>query len=194
MEIFFWLGMDRGWMYDIDRISDEFQKKLECFLDFSINKASTRGLINCPCYDCIGRRLLSREEVGYHITKYGFQANYYVWYHNGEKRQSNSIDDQNERTIMEDLLFDRFPFIHHHEEESMPVQKDNDNSTHSGTRKDDNVERVKILLEDARTPVYRQCGKMTKLEFLMRLFHGKTMYGISNTVIDYCKTHKFSFN
>ena len=160
-------------MYNTERISEVFQKELEVFLNFACTHASDGGLIRCPCYICVGRPWLTREEVCYHITKNGFQKNYNVWTHNGEIAKQKDSNESNKGIGMEHLIHDRFPV--------MPEEYMHTESTYGHH----NEEAFEKLMEDAKTPVYQACPKMTKLEFLMRLYHAKTMYGISNVGVDY---------
>ena len=77
--------MDRQWMYNTDRRSQEFIDGHHYFLD--VTEANKRnGFMCCPCKYCQNKKDCSSSRILHsHIFAHGFMPNYICWTKHGEK-------------------------------------------------------------------------------------------------------------
>jgi hypothetical protein len=80
---------DRAWMY-IGRpsqvgMTSEWIRKTDAFLEMAFGEA-TKGasMILCPCSKCANRKRQNKKNMGEHLCKNGFTADYTRWIYHGE--------------------------------------------------------------------------------------------------------------
>ncbi|KAK2370919.1 hypothetical protein QL285_083923 [Trifolium repens] len=89
--------MDRRWMYDRyddgnrRRVKEVFKLGVQLFIDTVKQKpvVISEGGIRCPCVKCQYIRFRSEDEIKLHLSKHGFQPNYWIWTSHGESFPSD---------------------------------------------------------------------------------------------------------
>ncbi len=80
--------MDRSWMYEMRRDSEEYLVRVDEFIKFaeSYRVKKKEEDILCPCKDCKNLlRFLDIEEIRAHLICRGFKKRYTCWFMHGEK-------------------------------------------------------------------------------------------------------------
>ena len=98
--------MDRSWMYNIPRNSEEYLTKLEEFISCANEDMIRRGIrmVLCPCRKCGNlRRLPSLEDVRDHLICQGFQERYTRWiWHDEKLDEPTEMSGTKRSRVMED--------------------------------------------------------------------------------------------
>ena len=90
--------MDRSWMYELRRDSEEYLVRVEEFLQFaeSYRVEKRDANILCPCRDCkncVG--FGDSEVIRAHLICRGFKERYTCWFMHGEKFGESSGTNRN---------------------------------------------------------------------------------------------------
>ncbi|KAL6581941.1 hypothetical protein OROMI_005955 [Orobanche minor] len=103
------MNMDRSWMYkrfEGGYLNPTFVEGVENFIEYATNQQRWKdgAKIKCPCnlIKCRNRRFLDVETVKFHLAKYGFVSNYFVWTFQGE---TNPIPTENQNIEVEGSSF-----------------------------------------------------------------------------------------
>ena len=96
------MSSDRQWMYKRFMngiLNQDFLNGLETFINFACSQSRWMDgdKIKCPCNNrkCQDMSFRDVNTVKYHVAKYGFVPNYFVWIYQGESTMA--VDsDQNE--------------------------------------------------------------------------------------------------
>jgi len=79
--------MDRNWINSL-RISDEYERGVEEFIQFSKRNAINSGhdgeKIRCSCVNCLNGRILDVKIMREHLLCDGFLRSYKTWTWHGE--------------------------------------------------------------------------------------------------------------
>jgi len=79
---------DREWMYtgrsSPTDFSLEWIEKIDAFLELAFDKAKGARATWCPCSRCANIKRQTKVDMGKHLCKYGFTANYTRWIYHGE--------------------------------------------------------------------------------------------------------------
>ncbi|XP_019197160.1 PREDICTED: uncharacterized protein LOC109191027 [Ipomoea nil] len=93
------MSSNRHWMYTRIRnglLTEEFLAGLETFIQFATSQHSWMDgeRIKCPCNQrkCQNTKYLDVPTVKYHLAKYGFVSDYYVWRFHGEYNVNLDVD------------------------------------------------------------------------------------------------------
>ncbi|XP_019158513.1 PREDICTED: uncharacterized protein LOC109155282 [Ipomoea nil] len=93
------MSSNRHWMYTRIRnglLTEEFLAGLETFIQFATSQHSWMDgeRIKCPCKQrkCQNTKFLDVPTVKFHLAKYGFVSDYYVWRFQGECNVSVDVD------------------------------------------------------------------------------------------------------
>ena len=78
------------------------------------------------------------------------------------------------------MIHNIFPFVEHDDGACTSIA----DPVVGGMTNEQDVEKVRKLMHDANVPLYPGCEKMTKLEFLIRLYHAKCSNGFSNNGVN----------
>ena len=62
--------MDKSWMKK-DRLSHEYEKGVDSFIEFAQIRLSSKTSIRCPCVKCGNCKMLNTKEVKNHSLIYG---------------------------------------------------------------------------------------------------------------------------
>lgn len=62
-------------------LTDEFDNRVKEFLNFAYSHLEVvdHGKIRCPCSKCRNMRFDNRDNVHYHLKRYGFERGYNRW-------------------------------------------------------------------------------------------------------------------
>nr|GMD28243.1 uncharacterized protein LOC109179592 [Ipomoea batatas] len=93
------MSSNRHWMYTRIRnglLTEEFLAGLETFIQFATSQHSWMDgeKIKCPCNQrkCQNTKFLDVPTVKFHLAKYGFVSDYYVWRFHGEANLRVDVD------------------------------------------------------------------------------------------------------
>nr|GMD55942.1 uncharacterized protein LOC109168299 [Ipomoea batatas] len=93
------MSSNRHWMYTRIRnglLTEEFLAGLETFIQFATSQHSwiDGEKIKCPCNQrkCQNTKFLDVPTVKFHLAKYGFVSDYYVWRFHGEANLRVDVD------------------------------------------------------------------------------------------------------
>ncbi|RYR50922.1 hypothetical protein Ahy_A06g025950 [Arachis hypogaea] len=184
------LDIDKSWISK-SRVGAEYRDGLTRFLDFAFANASSDGMIRCPCPKCGFRLLQNREDAFDHLVINPFPSTYTFWIHHGERREvepsSDGQEDQSEQHFnapMLDMVHDAFNFP------GLPGPEEDSENEPDGDAMDElpnlynepsrETRNFHDLLEDGKQELYPGCSKFSKLSFLVRLYHIKSMCGVSD--------------
>ncbi|XP_072087209.1 uncharacterized protein [Arachis hypogaea] len=169
----------------------KYRDGLTRFLDFAFANASSDGMIRCPCPKCGFRLLQNREDAFDHLVINPFPSTYTFWIHHGERRgvepSSDGQEDQSEQHFnapILDMVHDAFNFS------GLPGPEEGSENEPDGGAMDElpnlynepsrESRNFQCLLEDGEQELYPGCSKFSKLSFLVRLYHIKSMCGVSD--------------
>ncbi|XP_077239829.1 uncharacterized protein LOC143880743 [Tasmannia lanceolata] len=179
-------AMDKSWM-EVLRIAPAYTDGVNQFLKFALANTHFGNKIKCPCVICVNRTLLDVIECREHLIVNGIMKGYTRWVFHGEAGSSSGVTADSHRQAneelmiqdeMHELLEDIFLWLNRNEDNvpgddgPMPAQA-------SGEGPDANAQKFYKLLEDAKQELYPG-SKLSKLSFVVRLFHIKCLNGWSN--------------
>ncbi|XP_023761137.2 uncharacterized protein LOC111909581 [Lactuca sativa] len=169
----------RSWMYDRldadEYISPIFTNGLKTFIEFACSNQSFMDgdKIKCPCKKCLNRAFQEVEVAKFHLSKFGFIPNYYLWNKHGETSigsTSFGMDDTHS------------PFNEHHDPSYSEMVMDVAGYDFIGRTfdEDPNPEDKKFfdMLEAADRELWSGCKKATQLSVAARLLNIKSEYRI----------------
>ncbi|KAF5450521.1 hypothetical protein F2P56_030861 [Juglans regia] len=179
--------MDKSWMLIEDRLhSPEYDEGVRQFLAMAQAHAATADQIRCPCRRCRNRAFHSIRIVEDHLFLRGIDPTYTEWIFHGEEdpilnstfsdeeddvasSYNHYIDDVDE--MLDDIRHGSFM-----DEEGSNGRNANDNYQPStfNAPTDYNFDE---LVADARQPLYPGCAKFSKLSFIVKLLHIKSIGG-----------------
>ncbi|XP_042952181.1 uncharacterized protein LOC122289264 [Carya illinoinensis] len=177
--------MDRSWMNEPDRLlSPVYAEGVKNFLTQARNHASGRDRIRCPCRTCLNNLWLPIFEVETHLFIKGINPNYTQWIFHREDETTDYVsdDDISDEVIPEDDYIDDMQ----HMLDEIRVGTFIDVPQHNTAKpnrppilEDSPATTFDKLLEDARRPLFEGCTKFTKLSFIVKLLHIKSIGGWS---------------
>lgn len=156
--------MDNSWM-SLSRVTTEYQKGLEEFLDLMFSNECSSGQILCPCIKCGNEIWVNREEARMHLICDGFFKGYRIAHSISQPSSCPALETLDD---MQGLVHDAFGIL----DENI---FENETDTEEGNLNEPNAEANKFykLLEDAQKELYPGCRKFSVLSFIVRLFHSK---------------------
>ncbi|XP_016206702.1 uncharacterized protein LOC107647092 [Arachis ipaensis] len=184
------VDIDKSWISK-PRIGPEYRDGLNKFLDFAFANASSDGMIHCPCSKCGFRLLQTREDAYDHLIIKPFPSTYTFWVHHGERRVAESSmdgqevqSDRNLKDPMLDMVREAFnlPGLHGDEDDSVNEHAggDREELPYLSNESSREVRNLHDLLEDGSQELYPGCSRFSKLSFLVRLYHIKSLCGVSD--------------
>ncbi|XP_042950382.1 uncharacterized protein LOC122282501 [Carya illinoinensis] len=176
--------MDKNWMHVPNRFtSAEYSEGVNKLLIMARAHAPESTTFRCPCRRCRNNLFLPINEVEDHLFMNGIDPSYTHWIFHGEGESwsvnsSYSNDDGFDPTRnfvddMDDMLEDTRAgtFMDH---ASVPHEA---GPTSPPTGNDGQSKTFDQLFEDAKRPLYPSCEKFSKLSFIVKLLHIKTVGG-----------------
>jgi hypothetical protein len=102
------MGDDRRVMYEGWRSDGAHSKEWGVIAKAFLNQAFSGAdrVVKCPCSKCCNYRYQSKEDVEYHICKFGFMPGYLVWYEHGEAKHDVEFDNSEDNDRMDEMLND----------------------------------------------------------------------------------------
>ncbi|XP_020965967.1 uncharacterized protein LOC110266196 isoform X2 [Arachis ipaensis] len=188
------IDIDKSWISK-PRIGPEYRDGLNRFLDFAFANTSSDGMIHCPCPKCGFRLLQTREDAYDHLIIKSFPSSYTFWVHHGERRVAESSSegqevepDRNLKELMIDMVQEvfNFPGLHGDEDDLVNehLGRDREELPYLSNESSREARNLHDLLEDGAQELYLGCSKFSKLSFLVRLCHIKSMCGVSNKALE----------
>ncbi|KAK4853976.1 hypothetical protein QYF36_017188 [Acer negundo] len=189
--------MDKSWIRE-SRVSKTFEDGVIQFLDFTFAN-SIDGRIKCPYKNCNNAFRCDKDIVKEHMICDGLNIRYFsnIWIYHGEL-DSTQARLNNEQPVQVDdmhrMLRNAFGVLDDGggEFDSVDLSGGGDDNNGSGDENidggnkenpNDDAETFYKLLKDAEQELYPGCKKFTKLSFIVRLFHIKCLYGLSDKSI-----------
>lgn len=171
-------------MNEPDRLlSPAYAEGVNNFLTQARNHAYGRDRIRCPCRTCLNNRWLPIFEVETHLYIKGIDPNYTQWVFHGEEETFNvSDDDIEDEVIPEDDYIDDMQQMLDDIWAGTFVDVPQDNTTSPNRPPIPEATPASSfdqLLEDARRPLFNGCTKFSKLSFIVKLLHIKSIGGWS---------------
>ncbi|GLT42189.1 hypothetical protein SLA2020_162040 [Shorea laevis] len=182
--------MDKHWMQIDDRMSREYLKGVEDFLQFAFAHTE-EDVIPCPCTHCNNGDLeLSKEEVRAHLIMWGIVKGYTRWLYHGEftakeKQMCDKMDLNVDSDDILDMIHDAagpnvLEAISKYDDEQEP----NETSNFQSLKQNEEAFKFLKLLKAAQQPLYPGCENFTKLSLIVKLFQIKCLYGLSDTAVN----------
>ncbi|KAK9939938.1 hypothetical protein M0R45_016618 [Rubus argutus] len=109
--------MDRKWIKNPNRLSDEYKRGVQSFLEVASKHVNAKGKTKCPCIKCLNHDGQTLSVVKIHLRNYGISTSYDIWTSHGETVRQRSqipsppmaeqVDGAND--IVHNILNDAFP-------------------------------------------------------------------------------------
>ncbi|XP_042974803.1 uncharacterized protein LOC122306440 [Carya illinoinensis] len=179
--------MDRAWMHIEDRMrSNEYVAGVKIFIDMAKAHAPGRDCIRCPCRRCQNRSFHPIALVEDHLFLIGIDTSYTEWIFHGEEEtvQYNTLsneegsDDYPYNDYIDDVdeMLDDIRVGSFMDNSSSP-EANADRVPEGHTSHTPMHPNFNELLDDAKKPLYPNCSKFSKLSFIVKLLHIKTVGG-----------------
>ncbi|KAF5468951.1 hypothetical protein F2P56_013059 [Juglans regia] len=173
--------MDKTWMHIEDRFgSNEYALGVNHFITMARAHALGGNDIRCPCRRCCNMFFQLINVVEDHLFIVGIDPSYQTWIFHGEDDNFtlSSSDHDQSTSFFSDYIDDMDDMVHdmragvNMDHSQVPIDGETEGSS---TEKKNWAE----LLEDARHPLYPSCANFSKLSFIVKLLHIKTVGGWS---------------
>ncbi|XP_042974567.1 uncharacterized protein LOC122306194 [Carya illinoinensis] len=179
--------MDRAWMHIEDRMrSNEYAEGVKKFIDMAKAHALGRDCIRCPCRRCRNRSFHPISMVEDHLFIVGIDTSYTEWIFHGEEEtlqyttssDEEGIDDYSYNDYIDDVdeMLDYIRVGSFMDNSSSP-EGEADRVPQGHTAHTPIPPNFDELLDDAKMPLYPNCSKFSKLSFIVKLLHIKTIGG-----------------
>ncbi|KAM6563591.1 hypothetical protein CsatB_023589 [Cannabis sativa] len=184
--------IDKNWIFQKDRLSEEFFNGLKKFLKLSSFHLNDENKIRCPCVSCMNLYYYDLETIERHIFVRGFYTKYVLWEFHGEDITEIHEDEENAESIVEEdnTLYDSDD---EDDDDMIPALEDLANQSHRnsdfvnlGDSNGDNNARNSLpnLFAEAEKELYPGCTVFSSLTFIVNLMHIKVMCDWSNKSFD----------
>ncbi|KAJ9561926.1 hypothetical protein OSB04_007086 [Centaurea solstitialis] len=164
--------MDNSWM-SLSRVTIEYQKSLEEFLDIMLSNEGSNGQILCPCIKCGNEVWVNREEARMHLICDGFFRGYRIPPSMSQPSsfptsEPSSFPTSGPLDDMQGLVRDAFCIPDENTfEDEIGVEDE------ISSEPNEEAKKFYKLLEDAEKELYPGCKKFSVLSFIVRLLHSK---------------------
>ena len=184
--------MDKSWITNRNRLSTEYREGVKQFINVA-RSLSPGGIdTRCPCRACANLKFQTFSVVDSHLYQYEFTQSYTQWVHHGEScalppvvsrvddRVSNDADDHGDglHELLHDVIAGTYMGDNVGEASTSRISPIREESTV------DYVDEFDSLMGDANRQLYPGCTKYSKLHFVIKLMHLKTLNGWSNKSVD----------
>ncbi|XP_035547475.1 uncharacterized protein LOC109010280 [Juglans regia] len=172
--------MDKSWMRIINRFrSAEYREGVYQFITMAHVHATTNN-IRCPCRTCHNNFFHPIDLVERHLFTIGIDENYTEWIFHGEEESwdANEFDDDVNEVQRDEYVDDMDEMLDDIRLGSFPNVEPIEPGTSEGpTYEEPRPKNFDQLLEDARRPLYPGCANFSKLSFIVKLLHIRTIGG-----------------
>ena len=97
--------MNRSWMYNADRRTQEYIDGMHSFLEVAKANPSEKGFICYPCSQCRNNRDYSDwRTIHFHLIQHGFMPNYMVWTKHDKRgvvMEDGEEEDEDDNNILD---------------------------------------------------------------------------------------------
>ncbi|XP_042950337.1 uncharacterized protein LOC122282453 [Carya illinoinensis] len=178
--------MDKSWMHIGDRLrSHEYAEGVNHFLSMAQSNAPASDAIRCPCRICRNNFFQPFDVVRDHLFLRGIDISYTQWIFHGEDDpfHANRSDDEDDGDdfgeyvddvdeMLDDIRVGSFVNSAH----GLNAGGGDDDAPEPnvGTSRHHTFEQY---VEDARRPLYPSCANYSKLSFMVKLLHIKSIGG-----------------
>lgn len=190
--------MDRQWIRNTNRVSDEYLYGIESFIQVAQEHVNAQNNIRCPCRNCNNSLWKTVREVRIHLVKYGMSHNYTTWYYHGEPRvyastssetrtilqPTESVADDNDQVM--GIINDAYPYASlDHEVSQDDTESDNmDQDDGLPEVQREEFDKYERLLKQAQRELYSGCEEFSVLTAVVELMHWKVLNQHSNRSYD----------
>ncbi|XP_042974859.1 uncharacterized protein LOC122306494 [Carya illinoinensis] len=176
--------MDKSWMSLGDRLlSPTYAEGVNSFLTMARTHSMGSDRIRCPCRICCNNLFLPIFEVESHLFIKGIDPTYTHWIFHGEEETLPIVDDDVDPGVESgDVYIDDMDRMFSDIRVATFGDAPEDNTTsptHSAIPQSSLSTTFDQLLEDAQRPLFYGCTKFSKLSFVVKLLHIKTLGGWS---------------
>jgi len=167
-----------------ERPSDDYIAGVEGFLKFAYREKKPDVKIRCPCHNCVNRMLQKKDTVYDHLLCNGMLRGYTIWGCHGETASYIAATKDSESQLpnlnnnMRQVLQEAFGYADHGLNTNEP-----DVACSCKAGPDADTQAFFDLLTDADQPLWEGC-ELSKLTFLVLLFHVKSINKWSNKSLD----------
>ncbi|XP_056691765.1 uncharacterized protein [Spinacia oleracea] len=207
--------MDTSWI-DLRKGDTRYYNGCMEFLEVA-KESLLEGQTRCPCNKCKLNKWLDLEEVGGHILFNGFYKNYREWIFHRRVKESNTLEipSEQEKVVGRDDMNGLLREYLKVENSPQPTNEPQDPSLNEANCEDEysydmheelkfeceeedefpstntNEEEVmyKRVREASDEGLYEGCTTLSKLSFLLHLFHLKCMKMMNDLGLGYEKIH-----
>ncbi|XP_041011471.1 uncharacterized protein LOC121255261 [Juglans microcarpa x Juglans regia] len=179
--------MDKAWMHIEDRLhSNHYGEGVRQFMAMAQAHSPGSDRIRCPCKRCRNRAFHTLSLVEDHLFIIGIDPTYTEWIFHGEDDPfldaTFSDEEGDDASAYNDYIDDvddtlddiRVGSFMDNSATNQGNANINDEPPTSNTSTNLNFEE---LVVDARRPLYPSCAKFSKLSFIVKLLHIKTLGG-----------------
>ncbi|XP_042941123.1 uncharacterized protein LOC122275881 [Carya illinoinensis] len=178
--------MDKSWMHIEDRLrSHEYAEGVNHFLSMAQSIAPSSDSIRCPCRDCRNNFFQPFTVVRDHLFLRGIDRSYTQWIFHGEDDpfHANRSDDPDDGDDTGEYIDDVDEML---DDIRVGSFVDDITGLNASGSDDDNAQpnvgtsrhhTFEQYVEDARRPLYPSCTTYSKLSFIVKLLHIKTIGG-----------------
>uniref|UniRef100_A0A2N9GAQ5 Transposase-associated domain-containing protein n=1 Tax=Fagus sylvatica TaxID=28930 RepID=A0A2N9GAQ5_FAGSY len=178
--------MDKSWMHETNRLGNRYAEGVKEFISMARNHADGRNRIKCPCRNCTNRYYKHIDDVEDDLFLKGIDLNYTQWIFHGEdpflqnvhtqhNNQNANVEDTDDvEEMLDDIYMGTFPDANMGESSTTPNPTSNDHYARPFDK----------LWEDAQRELYPGCKKFSKLAFIVKLLHIKTICNWSDKSFD----------
>ncbi|KAK4411777.1 hypothetical protein Sango_0250700 [Sesamum angolense] len=184
--------MDRSWM-QLNKSNSSFAERVEEFINFVYSKKESHEKIPCPCYACNNFCDQTQEVVRYHLSINGIKRSYIKWVYHGEtsKDESNNegstennidINELDDDCNVDGMLDMLNGFSNAYLGENLG--REETTASPGAPFPLGRADTFFKLLKDSEEKLYEGCESYSKLTFLVKLLHLKTISGWTNKSFD----------
>lgn len=175
-----------------DHFCREYVEGVKEFMRVAAQYVGSGNRVRCPCKRCNNCCVRQLSDVKRHLLLFGILENYNPWVHHGERFQFvdhslTAVHSQDLHTF-EDRCQERYNDIPEMLEDlhrGTLGQSSAETTAHENASDNDGeVERLARLLNDANCELYPGCSKYSKLSFLLKMVHIKSLTNSSNKAFD----------
>ncbi|KAL4385879.1 hypothetical protein GQ457_09G021950 [Hibiscus cannabinus] len=176
--------MDKTWINLRSRASEEYIRGVTNFLNFAFERTED-GKIWCPCVNCVNTYRVSRRDAFDHLICDGFLKGYVRWIFHGERCDGSipptptNVEERefehDIHNILHDMMAERV--MNNDERHAQSVDPSTKLGEHNHRLQGD---KFYGLLKDSEVPLYPNCKKISRLSFIIYLFHIKCFNGWTN--------------
>ncbi|GJZ96521.1 putative transposon, En/Spm-like, transposase-associated domain protein [Tanacetum coccineum] len=164
--------MDTSWM-SLSRVTSEYEKGLEKYLDFMFASESDSGHILCPCVICCNGIWVNRKDASDHLICDGFIKGYQIPRSMSRPATRPVFDTQDDMQLdtqddMQGLVRDAF---HISNENTRPHKRCKKDDKNKGTP-NAHEKKFNDVLEESKKELYPGC-KNSVLSFIVKLYRSK---------------------